>query len=152
MPLVGFELTLPAFERDKTYHAIDRAATVIAFLQKKKKNAWQQCRGTRCIAAKTCCVWRRVAQTKTASSHSREIQLLSSLLLPVINSQGQHEALTLWTGNSAIVTRSYDLYECNKSSYQPTETPSTVAHTRDNIYTVRCSGNSKLRKIYIYIY
>jgi hypothetical protein len=29
MPQVGFELTIPAFERAKTVHALDRAATVI---------------------------------------------------------------------------------------------------------------------------
>jgi hypothetical protein len=29
MPWVGFELTIPAFERTKTVHALDRAATVI---------------------------------------------------------------------------------------------------------------------------
>jgi hypothetical protein len=29
MPWVGFELTIPAFEREKTIHALDRAATVI---------------------------------------------------------------------------------------------------------------------------
>jgi hypothetical protein len=29
MPSVGFELTIPAFERTKTVHALDRAATVI---------------------------------------------------------------------------------------------------------------------------
>jgi hypothetical protein len=29
MPLVGFESTNPAFERAKTVHAFDRAATVI---------------------------------------------------------------------------------------------------------------------------
>jgi hypothetical protein len=29
MPLVGFEPTVPVFERAKTVHALDRAATVI---------------------------------------------------------------------------------------------------------------------------
>jgi hypothetical protein len=29
MPLVGFELTMPVFERAKTDHALDRAASVI---------------------------------------------------------------------------------------------------------------------------
>jgi hypothetical protein len=29
MPSVGFELTIQAFEREKTVHALDRAATVI---------------------------------------------------------------------------------------------------------------------------
>jgi hypothetical protein len=31
MLLVGFEPTIPAFERLKTVHALDRAATVISF-------------------------------------------------------------------------------------------------------------------------
>jgi hypothetical protein len=31
MPLAGFELPIPAFERAKTVHALDRAATVIGF-------------------------------------------------------------------------------------------------------------------------
>jgi hypothetical protein len=30
MPLVGFEPTIPAFERAKTFHALNRAATVIS--------------------------------------------------------------------------------------------------------------------------
>jgi uncharacterized lipoprotein YbaY len=30
MPLVGFEPTIPVFQRAKTVHALDRAATVIA--------------------------------------------------------------------------------------------------------------------------
>jgi hypothetical protein len=29
MPRVGFEPTIPVFEREKTVHALDRAATVI---------------------------------------------------------------------------------------------------------------------------
>jgi hypothetical protein len=29
MPLVGFEPTIPAFERAKTVHVLDRAATLI---------------------------------------------------------------------------------------------------------------------------
>jgi hypothetical protein len=29
MPRVGFELTIPVFEREKTFHAFDRAATTI---------------------------------------------------------------------------------------------------------------------------
>jgi hypothetical protein len=29
MPQVGFEHTIPIFERAKTFHALDRAATVI---------------------------------------------------------------------------------------------------------------------------
>jgi hypothetical protein len=32
MPLVGFELTIPVFERAKTIHALNRAATVIGML------------------------------------------------------------------------------------------------------------------------
>jgi hypothetical protein len=31
MPLVGFEPTIPAFERAKTIHALDRAADVICW-------------------------------------------------------------------------------------------------------------------------
>jgi hypothetical protein len=30
IPQVAFELTIPAFEREKTVHALDRAATVIS--------------------------------------------------------------------------------------------------------------------------
>jgi hypothetical protein len=29
MPRVGFEHMIPVFEREKTFHALDRAATVI---------------------------------------------------------------------------------------------------------------------------
>jgi hypothetical protein len=29
MPRMGFEITVPVFEREKTVHALDRAATVI---------------------------------------------------------------------------------------------------------------------------
>jgi hypothetical protein len=29
MPRGGFELTIPGFEREKTFHALDREATVI---------------------------------------------------------------------------------------------------------------------------
>jgi hypothetical protein len=32
MPRVGFEPTIPVFERAKTVHALDRAATVIGFI------------------------------------------------------------------------------------------------------------------------
>jgi hypothetical protein len=32
MPQVGFELTIPVFERSKTVHTLDRAATVIGTL------------------------------------------------------------------------------------------------------------------------
>jgi hypothetical protein len=28
MPLAGFEPTIPVFKREKTFHALDRAATV----------------------------------------------------------------------------------------------------------------------------
>jgi hypothetical protein len=31
MPRAGFEPTIPAFERAKTVHALDRAATVIGY-------------------------------------------------------------------------------------------------------------------------
>jgi hypothetical protein len=31
MPQVGFEPTIPVFERAKTFHVIDRAATVIGY-------------------------------------------------------------------------------------------------------------------------
>jgi hypothetical protein len=31
MPRVGFELTIPVFERAKTIHALERAATVIGY-------------------------------------------------------------------------------------------------------------------------
>jgi hypothetical protein len=33
MPRVGFEPTIPAFERAKTIHALDRAATVIGEME-----------------------------------------------------------------------------------------------------------------------
>jgi hypothetical protein len=33
MPWVGFEPTIPEFERAKTVHALDRAAIVIGFFQ-----------------------------------------------------------------------------------------------------------------------
>jgi hypothetical protein len=33
MPRVGFESTIPVFERAKTFHALDRAAAVIGSLQ-----------------------------------------------------------------------------------------------------------------------
>jgi hypothetical protein len=32
MPWVGFEITIPEFEREKTFNASDRAATVIGSL------------------------------------------------------------------------------------------------------------------------
>jgi hypothetical protein len=31
MPQMGFETTIPLFERDNTFHALDRAATVIGW-------------------------------------------------------------------------------------------------------------------------
>jgi hypothetical protein len=31
MPLVGYEATIQAFEREKTFHALDRAATVLSY-------------------------------------------------------------------------------------------------------------------------
>jgi hypothetical protein len=37
MPLVGFELTIAAFERAKTVHALDRAATVTGSVNNTKK-------------------------------------------------------------------------------------------------------------------
>jgi hypothetical protein len=43
MPRVGLEPTIPVFERDKTVHASDRAATVIGFLQDSlKKISYQE--------------------------------------------------------------------------------------------------------------
>jgi hypothetical protein len=33
MPLAGFEPTVPVFKRAKTFHALDRAATVTGFVQ-----------------------------------------------------------------------------------------------------------------------
>jgi hypothetical protein len=36
MHRVGFELTIPAFERAKTVHALDRAATVVGFFANNK--------------------------------------------------------------------------------------------------------------------
>jgi hypothetical protein len=38
MPLVGFEPNAPVFERAKTVHALDRAATVIGFKRLVKYN------------------------------------------------------------------------------------------------------------------
>jgi hypothetical protein len=35
MPQVGFEPTSPAFERTKTFHTLDRAATVFGFVHNK---------------------------------------------------------------------------------------------------------------------
>jgi hypothetical protein len=37
MPWVGFEPTIPVFEREKTVHALDRAATVSAATDKGKR-------------------------------------------------------------------------------------------------------------------
>jgi hypothetical protein len=45
MPWVGFEPTIPAFERAKTVHALDRAATVIVSLN---VNKWNQPSGKIC--------------------------------------------------------------------------------------------------------
>jgi hypothetical protein len=40
MPLAGFEPTMPVFERAKTFHALDRAATVTGdFPQLLKENS-----------------------------------------------------------------------------------------------------------------
>jgi hypothetical protein len=36
MPRMGFELAIPAFERAKTVHALDRAATVIGDYRARK--------------------------------------------------------------------------------------------------------------------
>jgi hypothetical protein len=35
MPLAGFELTIPAFERAKTVHALDRVAIVMGLIPKQ---------------------------------------------------------------------------------------------------------------------
>jgi hypothetical protein len=48
MPWVGFESTIPVFERAKTFHALDRAATLFVRLdgsnvQKKKKKKEHNC-------------------------------------------------------------------------------------------------------------
>jgi hypothetical protein len=32
MPLMGFETTIPVFERAKTHHALDRAATILGLV------------------------------------------------------------------------------------------------------------------------
>jgi ribosomal protein L31E len=37
MPWVGLETTIPVFERVKTFHALDREATVIGILMKLVK-------------------------------------------------------------------------------------------------------------------
>jgi hypothetical protein len=41
MPRVGFELTIPVFERAKKFHALDRAATVIGTLGTTERNSVQ---------------------------------------------------------------------------------------------------------------
>jgi hypothetical protein len=41
MPRVGLEPTIPAFERTKTVHALDRAATVIAIACQTKVYIYQ---------------------------------------------------------------------------------------------------------------
>jgi hypothetical protein len=38
MPQVGFEPTIPVFERTNTVHALDRAASVIGILEKVQRN------------------------------------------------------------------------------------------------------------------
>jgi hypothetical protein len=38
MPQVGFELTIPAFERAKTFYASDHAATEIGYVHKGMYN------------------------------------------------------------------------------------------------------------------
>jgi hypothetical protein len=38
MPLVGFGHTIPVFEREKTVHALDRAATVIGLVADLGRN------------------------------------------------------------------------------------------------------------------
>jgi shikimate 5-dehydrogenase len=38
MPSVGFKVTIPAFERAKTVHALDRAATVAGIANNIEKN------------------------------------------------------------------------------------------------------------------
>jgi hypothetical protein len=35
MPRVGFELTIPVFEREKRFHALDRAATRVITARRK---------------------------------------------------------------------------------------------------------------------
>jgi hypothetical protein len=52
MPRVGFEPTIPAFERAKTVHALDRATTVIGLpsvyvITKTEKSGQGQSRGCR---------------------------------------------------------------------------------------------------------
>jgi hypothetical protein len=42
MPLVGFEPTIPMFERAKTVHALDRAATIKVLHTSKFCSAWTQ--------------------------------------------------------------------------------------------------------------
>jgi hypothetical protein len=46
MPWVGFELTIPVFERAKTFHALDRAAIVIGYAEVsyiEHKQAYLRC-------------------------------------------------------------------------------------------------------------
>jgi hypothetical protein len=40
MPRVGFEHTIPVFERAKTVHALDRAATAIGLRDTWKVHSW----------------------------------------------------------------------------------------------------------------
>jgi hypothetical protein len=42
MPQVGFEHTTPVFERAKTVHTLDRAATVIGTHKLTKDKSWRQ--------------------------------------------------------------------------------------------------------------
>jgi hypothetical protein len=39
MPRVGFESTIPVFERVKTFHSLDRTATVIDMLKSEDANS-----------------------------------------------------------------------------------------------------------------
>jgi hypothetical protein len=43
MPSVGFELTIPAFERANTVHALDHAATVIGLLFQIERRNVNEC-------------------------------------------------------------------------------------------------------------
>jgi hypothetical protein len=43
MPRVGFEPTIPAFERAKTVHTLDGAATVITFYLTDSNECFQPC-------------------------------------------------------------------------------------------------------------
>jgi hypothetical protein len=43
MPQVRFEPTIPVFERAKTVHALDRAATVIGVSGNNRLLLWERC-------------------------------------------------------------------------------------------------------------